>query len=146
MKKENQNVARLVTIQSYVRTIIYINTIKYMSVHINTISIIYTHLGVRSRVVKVVDFKQPAPHRCCFESRQGLWGPRPVNVAFALLIFILVFSLSCEVAIQLANGMSVVILRCPLVSEIIHGRAPEVFLHHTVSVWRKTWTKQTKYT
>jgi hypothetical protein len=31
--------------------------------------------------------------------------------------------------IQLANGTSVVLLRCPFVSEIMHGRAPEVFLH-----------------
>jgi hypothetical protein len=39
--------------------------------------------GVRGRVVKVVDFN---PHRCGFESRQGLW------------------ILSCEEAIQLAYG------------------------------------------
>jgi hypothetical protein len=42
--------------------------------------------GVRGRVVKVVDFKSHAPHRCRFESRQGLWN------------------LSCEEAIQLAYG------------------------------------------
>jgi hypothetical protein len=30
-------------------------------------------------------------------------------------------------AILLANGTSVVLLRCPFVPEIIHGRAPEVF-------------------
>jgi hypothetical protein len=65
--------------------------------------------GVRGRVVKVVDFKPLAPHRCGFESR--LW------------------ILSCEEAIQLAYGTSVVILRCPFVPEIMHGRAPEVFLH-----------------
>jgi hypothetical protein len=29
----------------------------------------------------------------------------------------------------LAYGTSVVLLRCPFVSEIMHGRAPEVFLH-----------------
>jgi hypothetical protein len=52
-----------------------------------------------------------APHRCGFESRPGLW------------------ILSCEVAIQLAYGTSVVLLRCPFVPEIMHGRAPEVFLH-----------------
>jgi hypothetical protein len=50
-------------------------------------------------------------HLCGFKSRQGLW------------------ILSCEEAIQLAYGTSVVLLRCPFVSEIIHGRAPEVFLH-----------------
>jgi hypothetical protein len=37
--------------------------------------------------------------------------------------------LSCEEAIQLAYRTSVVLLRCPFVPEIIHGRAPEVFLH-----------------
>jgi hypothetical protein len=62
-------------------------------------------------VVKVVDFKPLALHRCGFESRQGLW------------------ILSCEEAIQLAYGTSVVLLRFPFVPEIIHGRAPEVFLH-----------------
>jgi hypothetical protein len=62
-------------------------------------------------MVKVVDFKPLAPHRCGFESRQGLW------------------ILSCEEAIQLAYGTSVVLLRCLFVPEIMHGRAPEVFLH-----------------
>jgi hypothetical protein len=62
-------------------------------------------------MVKVVDFKPLAPHRCGFESRQGLW------------------SLSCEEAIQLAKGTSVVLLRCLFVPEIMHGMAPEVFLH-----------------
>jgi hypothetical protein len=62
-------------------------------------------------VVKVVDFKPLAPHRCGFESRQGLW------------------ILACEEAIQLAYRTSVVLLRCLLVLEIMHGRAPEVFLH-----------------
>jgi hypothetical protein len=37
--------------------------------------------------------------------------------------------LSCEKAIQLAYGMSVVLLRRPFVPEIMHGWAPEVFLH-----------------
>jgi hypothetical protein len=67
--------------------------------------------GVRGQVVKVVDFKPLAPHRCGLESRRGLW------------------ILSCEEAIQLAYGMSVVLLRCPFVPEKMHGRAPEVFLH-----------------
>jgi hypothetical protein len=62
-------------------------------------------------VVKVVDFKPLAPNRCGFESRQGLW------------------ILSCEEAIQLAYGTSVVLLRCPFVPEIMHGGAFEVFLH-----------------
>jgi hypothetical protein len=61
-------------------------------------------------VVKVVDFKPLALHRCGFESRQGLWIT------------------ACEEAIQLAYGTSVVLLRCPFVPEIMHGRATEVFL------------------
>jgi hypothetical protein len=51
-------------------------------------------------VVKVVDFKSLAPIRCGFKSRQGLW------------------ILSCEEAIQLAYGTSVVLLRCPFVPEM----------------------------
>jgi hypothetical protein len=35
---------------------------------------------------------------------------------------------SCEEAIQLAYGTTVVLLRCPFVPEIMHGGAPEVFL------------------
>jgi hypothetical protein len=62
-------------------------------------------------VVKVVDFKPLAPYRCGFESLQGLW------------------ILSCEQAIQLAYGTLVVLLRFPYLPEIMHGRAPEVFLH-----------------
>jgi hypothetical protein len=62
-------------------------------------------------VVKVVDFESLAPHRCGFESRQGL------------------LILSCDETIQLAYGTSVVLLRCPFVPEKMHGRAPEVFLH-----------------
>jgi hypothetical protein len=67
-------------------------------------------LGAYGRVVKVVDFKPLAPRRCGFESLQGLW------------------ILSCEEAIQLAYGTLVVLLRYPFVPEIMHGRAPEVFL------------------
>jgi hypothetical protein len=66
---------------------------------------------VRGRVVKVVDFKPLSPHHCGLESLQGLW------------------ILSCEEAIQLAYGTSVVLLRYTFVPEIMHGRAPEVFLH-----------------
>jgi hypothetical protein len=62
-------------------------------------------------VVKVVDVKPLAPHRCGFESRQGLW----------ILLY--------GEAIQLAYGTSMVLFRCPFVPEIMHGRAPEVFLH-----------------
>jgi hypothetical protein len=59
----------------------------------------------------ILDFKPLAPHRCGFESRQELWV------------------LSCEEAIQLVYGSSVVLLRCPFVPKIMHGRAPEVFPH-----------------
>jgi hypothetical protein len=63
-------------------------------------------------VVKVVDFKPLAPHLCGFvRIPTGTW------------------ILSCEEAIQLAYGTSVVLLRYPFVPEIMHGRAPEVFLH-----------------
>jgi hypothetical protein len=68
--------------------------------------------GVRGRVVRVVDFKILALHLCGLEYRQGLW------------------ILSCEEAIQLAYGTSVVLLGCQLVPEIMHGRGHEVFLHH----------------
>jgi hypothetical protein len=37
--------------------------------------------------------------------------------------------LSCEEAIQLAYGTSVVLLGCTFVPEIMHRRAPEVFFH-----------------
>jgi hypothetical protein len=67
--------------------------------------------GVRGRMVKIVDFKQLAPHRCGFESRKGLW------------------ILSCEEALPLAYGTSMVLLRWPFVPLIMHRRAPEVFLH-----------------
>ena len=36
----------------------------------------------------------------------------------------------CEEANQLAYGMSVVLLSCQLVPEIMHGGTPEVFLYH----------------
>ena len=51
-----------------------------------------------------------APHQCGFESHQGLW------------------ILSCDEVIQLAFRTSAVHLGCPLVPEIMHGGAPEVFL------------------
>ena len=66
---------------------------------------------VHGRVVRVVDLDSLAPHYCGFESRQGLW------------------ILLCEEAIQLDYGMLVVPLRCPFMSEVMHGGAPEVFLH-----------------
>jgi hypothetical protein len=76
--------------------------------------------GVRGRVVKIVDSKLLALHRCGFKSVQRLW------------------ILSCEETIQLAYGTSVVLLRCQFVSEIMHGGAPEVFLHQlslNVAIW-----------
>ena len=66
----------------------------------------------RGRVVRIVDSESLTPRRCGFESRQGLW------------------ILSCVKAIQLPYETSVVLFRCPLVLEIMHGGAPEVFLHH----------------
>jgi hypothetical protein len=38
-------------------------------------------------------------------------------------------NINIEEAIQLAYGMSVVLLRCPFVPEILNGRASEVFFH-----------------
>jgi hypothetical protein len=38
-------------------------------------------------------------------------------------------SFKCEEAIQLACGMLVVLPRCLFVPEMMHRRAPEVFLH-----------------
>jgi hypothetical protein len=65
------------------------------------ISIVYT--GVRGQVDKVVDLNPLAPQRCRFESHQIHW------------------ILSCEEAIQLAYGTSVVLLMCPVVPEIMFG-------------------------
>jgi hypothetical protein len=73
-------------------------------------------------VVNVVDFKPLADHRYGVESRHGLRV------------------LSCEKAIQLANGTTVVLLRCPFVREIIPGRASEVFLLQlswNLAIWPK---------
>ena len=56
-----------------------------------------------------IDSGSLAPQRCGFESQHGLW------------------ILSYEEAIQLAYRTSVVLLGCPLVPEIKHGGAPEVF-------------------
>jgi hypothetical protein len=61
-------------------------------------------------VVKDVDFKPLAPHRCGFISRQGLWIH------------------SCEEIIQLAYRTSMVLLRTLFVPEIMHWRATEVKL------------------
>jgi hypothetical protein len=61
-------------------------------------------------VVKVVYFKPLAPHRCGFESLHEL------------------SILSCEEAIKLAYGTSVVLLRYPFMPELMLGRAPEIFL------------------
>jgi hypothetical protein len=52
--------------------------------------------------VKVINFKPLAPHCCGFESRQGLC------------------ILSCEEAIQLAYGTSMVLLRYSFVPVIMH--------------------------
>ena len=59
--------------------------------------------AVRVRVVKVFDFESLANHLCGFKSRHGIR------------------ILSCQEAIQLAYGTSVLLLRCPLVPGIIQG-------------------------
>jgi hypothetical protein len=58
--------------------------------------------------VAIILINPLAPYRCGFEYRQGLW------------------ILSCEEAIQLAYGTSVVLLRFPFVPKIMYVRAPEV--------------------
>ena len=53
--------------------------------------------------------------------------------------------LLCDEDIQLAYGKSVVLVRCPLVPEKMHGCLPEVFLHQcffTVLVQLKTQQKE----
>ena len=64
-----------------------------------------------SRVVRVVDLELVAPHCCGFNSRER----------FRMF--------SCEEAVQLAYGMSMVLLTCPLVPEIMPGGLSEVFLN-----------------
>jgi hypothetical protein len=83
----------------------------YICTPIFGIHCIHVFRCVRGPVVKVVDFKPLAPRRCGFESRQGLQ------------------ILSCDEAIQLDYGMSVVLLRCPFVPEVMHGKASEAFVH-----------------
>jgi hypothetical protein len=81
----------------------------------------YMQRGVRCRLVKVVDFKSLAPSPLWFQFRKATLD-------------------SFKEAIQLAYGTSVVLLRCPFGPEIMHGRAPELFLHRlswNVAVWRK---------
>jgi hypothetical protein len=46
-----------------------------------------------------------------------------------MVMILMMIILSREEAIHLAYGMSVVLLRCPFVPDIMHGRAHEVFLH-----------------
>ena len=70
-----------------------------------------TIMDVRGRVVRVIDLESLAPHHSGFKSRQELW------------------ILSCEEAIQLAYRMSVVLLSCLHMPEIMHGGALEVFVH-----------------
>ena len=52
----------------------------------------------------VDDLESLAIHHCGFESRQGL-----------------LYFFSCEEAIQLAYGKSVILHKCPLGLEIMHG-------------------------
>ena len=64
--------------------------------------------GVYGRAVSVIVLESLSPHRFGFESHQGHW------------------IISCEETIQLAYGTTVVLFRCPLIPEIMHGEAPEV--------------------
>ena len=74
-------------------------------------SILKSGASLAGRVVRVDGLESLAPQRCGFESHYGIW------------------ILSYEEVIQLAYGMSVVLLRFPIVPEIMHGGPPEVFLH-----------------
>jgi hypothetical protein len=67
--------------------------------------------GVHDCAIKVVDFKPLAPHSCGFESGQRLC------------------ILSCKEVIQLAFRMSVVLLWCLFMPEIMYGKASEVFFN-----------------
>jgi hypothetical protein len=63
-------------------------------------------------LLKIVDFKPLASNGCRFKSQQGLW------------------ILSCEEAIQLAYRSGwFYFMYVPFLSEIMHRRGPEVFLH-----------------
>jgi hypothetical protein len=64
-----------------------------------------------SQVVKVFDFFKHFPLTAMSSSQQGLW------------------ILSCVETIHLAYGTLVVLLGCLFVPEVMHGKAPEVFLH-----------------
>jgi hypothetical protein len=66
--------------------------------------------GLRGQVVKVADLRSQVPHRYRLDPHSGR-------------------NLSCEEAIQLAYGRSVILPRCPHVSEIMPGGTPRVFLH-----------------
>jgi hypothetical protein len=47
---------------------------KYLKLGLCFYDYLKIHIGViRGRAVNVVDLKPLAPHRCMFESRQGLW-------------------------------------------------------------------------
>ena len=71
-------------------------------------NITFSKGGICDRLIWSFDFKSLAPHCFGFEFGQGL---------------------SCEEAIQLDYGTSVVLLRCPLVLDIMYEGATEVFLH-----------------
>ena len=66
--------------------------------------------GVRGQVIRAGYLESLTPHNCGFVSRRGIW------------------ILSCQKAIQLAYGTSVVLLRCPIVPEITRGFSPQVKL------------------
>jgi hypothetical protein len=106
----------------------------FLLVHTSSWHSMITKTFVRGRVVKVVDFKPLAPHRCGFESRQGL------------------LILSCEEAsLRNVSGSSQVPVRARNnARKGTWGLPPPVKLErhdktYTVSKWRKTQNKQTKH-
>jgi hypothetical protein len=90
--------------------------------------------GIRGQVVKVVDFKPLSPHRCGFESWQGLkdsfmWGSYPTNLRNV--------GGSTQVPVHAWNNAR----------KGTWGLPPPVKLerrqmNYTVSVWRKTQNNQ----
>jgi hypothetical protein len=71
-------------------------------------------LRVRLRMVKVIGWQLHAPHRCDFESSRSR-------------------NLSCEEAVQVAYGRSVVLPSFPPVPETMPVGAPGVFLHKKIA-------------
>jgi hypothetical protein len=80
--------------------------------HVYSSDNVKSTLSVNDREVEDVDIK---PLAAVGSNPKGLW------------------TFSYDEATQLAFGTSVVLLRYPFVAEITYGRAPEVFLHYSIS-------------